>query len=61
MEKWIVIFFDKRGEVYDKAVVVHETLEQSVEDINEHMKDIHLEYAEGIEEDDTADINGSVS
>lgn len=46
-----MIFFDKRGEVYDKAVVVHETLEQSVEDINEHMKDIHLEYAEEIEDE----------
>jgi lipopolysaccharide biosynthesis regulator YciM len=48
--KWVIILFDKQGEVYDKAVVIHETLEQSQEDIFEQMANI-LADKEGNDEE----------
>ncbi len=49
--KWMIILFDKRGEVYDKAVVIHSDLEQSVEDINEQMAEMAAVYMEGEDEE----------
>jgi hypothetical protein len=50
--KWMIILFDKRGEVYDKAVVIHNDLEQSILDINEHMTDMTVMCVEGIEDEE---------
>jgi hypothetical protein len=50
--KWMIILFDKQGEVYDKAVVIHNDLEQSILDINEHMTDMTVMCVEGIEDEE---------
>jgi hypothetical protein len=46
----MIILFDKQGEVYDKAVVIHETLEQSQEDIFAQMASL-LADKEGEDEE----------
>lgn len=58
---WVVIFYDLKDEMYDKAIAyqIGDDTEQSKQDINEQMDNIWSEYGE--QEDDSTDINGSVS
>jgi hypothetical protein len=40
----MIILFDEENGVYDKAVVLHEELDQSILDIVQHMELINGEY-----------------
>ena len=53
----MIVLLDPKNDVYDKAIVIHEELDQSILDIVGLMESIHADAEEGSNENDEPSLN----